>query len=170
MRVLRLLQRLDAVSTWTARLVALLVIPLAGALVYEVIARKFFLRPTIWVADTTYMLYGTGFMLGAAYTLQRRGHIRTDFFYRRWSPRLQGLVDAGLYLFFFFPAIGFFLWASWGFAHVSWVQGEHSITSAWRPPIYPFKAVIPVAALLLLFQGVSELAKSLYAAARNRWP
>jgi len=169
MRILRLLQLLDAISVWTARVVALLVIPLTLALVYEVIARRFFLRPTIWVADTTYILYGTFFMLGAAYTLHRKGHVRTDFFYRRWSPRLQGLVDAGLYLFFFFPAIGLFLWAGWGFAHASWVQGEHSVTSAWRPPIYPFKMVIPVAAVLLLLQGVSELAKSLYAVVRDEW-
>jgi len=167
MRILRLL---DAVSVWTARLFALLVVPMTLVLVYEVVARKFFLRPTLWAGDTSYMLYGTFFMLGAAYTLHRKGHIRTDFLYRLWSPRGQGLVDALLYLLFFFPAIGLFLWAGWGFAYTSWAQGEHSVTSAWRPPIYPFKMVIPVTAVLLLLQGVSELGKSLYAVVRGEWP
>jgi TRAP-type mannitol/chloroaromatic compound transport system permease small subunit len=167
---MRILRALDTVSLWTARLTALLVIPMILVLVYEVVARKFFLRPTVWAADTSYMLYGTFFMLGAAYTLHRQGHIRTDFFYRLWSPRAQGVVDALLYLAFFFPAIGLFLWAGWDFAATSWAQDEHSITSAWRPPLYPFKTIIPITAVLLLLQGASELGKSLYAAVRGEWP
>jgi TRAP-type mannitol/chloroaromatic compound transport system permease small subunit len=34
--------------------------------------------------------------------------------------------------------------------------------------IYPFKAVIPLAALLLLVQGISEFLKSLYAIRTGR--
>jgi len=40
---------------------------------------------------------------------------------------------------------------------------EKSEISPWRPPIYPFKAMVPLAALLLLIQGVSEFLKSVYA-------
>ena len=36
------------------------------------------------------MLYGTIFMLGAAYALHKGAHIRTDFFYEKWSVRTQG--------------------------------------------------------------------------------
>lgn len=164
------LKVLDSISIWTGRLFAWLVIPLMLALVYEVIARKFFLRPTVWASDTSYMLYGTLFMMGAAYALYRKAHIRTDFFYRLWSPRVQGTVDALLYLLFFFPGIGLFLWAGWDFAHTSWIQGERTITSAWHPPIYPLKTVIPVAAGLLLLQGVSEFLQSVYAALHGKWP
>lgn len=167
---MRIVRGLDAVSGWTARICALLVLPLMLVLVYEVVARTFFLRPTLWAADTSYMLYGSFFMLGAAHTLRRQGHIRTDFFYRLWRPRVQGIVDALLYLCFFFPAVGFFLWAGWDFAYTSWVQREHSVTSAWRPPLYPFKMVLPVTALALLLQGLSEFAKSVHAAVRGRWP
>jgi TRAP-type mannitol/chloroaromatic compound transport system permease small subunit len=46
----------------------------------------------------------------------------------------------------------------------SWSIGELSDASPWRPPLYPLKTVIPVTALLLLIQGVSEFLKSLYAA------
>ena len=74
------------------------------SLVYEVVARYFFNAPTIWAYDMTFMLYGSFFMLGAAYTLQRSGHIRTDVFYARWSPRTQARVDLACYLVLFFPA------------------------------------------------------------------
>jgi TRAP-type mannitol/chloroaromatic compound transport system permease small subunit len=43
-------------------------------------------------------------------------------------------------------------------------MGELSEQTAWRPPLWPFKTVVPLTALLLLIQGVSELLKSLYAA------
>lgn len=161
---------LDAFSLWTGRIVGWLVVPLMGVLVYEVVARKFFFRPTAWASDTSYMLDGALFMLGAAYTLARGRHVRTDFFYRHWPPRVQGTVDALLYLLLFFPGLGLFLWAGWEFAYASWVQREVAVTSAWGAPIYLLKMVIPVTAVLLLVQGVSELLKAVHAVWRGRWP
>jgi TRAP-type mannitol/chloroaromatic compound transport system permease small subunit len=166
----RIVDTLDAISMWSGRLFAWLIIPMVGALVYEVVARYGFNSPTLWAYDMTYMLYGSHFMLGAAYTLARQGHIRTDFFYRLWSPRWQGTVDAALYAFLFFPAMSFFLWDSSDFAMVSWIRQEVGISSPWSPPIYPFKTVMPVTAVLLILQGISEFVKSLHAAIRGKWP
>jgi TRAP-type mannitol/chloroaromatic compound transport system, small permease component len=36
------------------------------------------------------------------------------------------------------------------------------------PIIYPFKTVMPIAGVLLLIQGISELIKSVYAVKTNR--
>lgn len=166
----RAMRTLDAISVWSARLTGWLILPLTFILVYEVVSRKFFHRPTTWASDMSYMLYGALFMMGAAYALQRGAHIRTDFLYRLWPARVQGVIDAVLYLVFFFPGIALFLWLGWDFAWASWLQGERAITSPWRAPIYLLKAVIPVAAALLFLQGVSEFLKSLYAAFRGRWP
>ena len=56
--------------------------PADGAvLVWEVTARYCSTRRPMWAYDMTFMLYGTFFMLGSAWTLQRGGHIRTDSFY-----------------------------------------------------------------------------------------
>jgi TRAP-type mannitol/chloroaromatic compound transport system permease small subunit len=131
---------------------------------FSVIARHVFHAPTIWAYDVTYMLYGTLFMLGTAYALRRGAHIRTDMLWENYSDRTKGLVDAGAYIVFFFPGILFLLFASLDEAYYAWQIGEVSEQTAWRPIIYPFKAVVPLAALLLLIQGVSELLKSLYAA------
>jgi TRAP-type mannitol/chloroaromatic compound transport system permease small subunit len=166
----RAIRALDAISIWAARISGWLILPLTLILVYEVLSRKFLQRPTTWASDMSYMLYGALFMLAAAYALQRGAHIRTDFLYRRWPVRVQGIVDAGLYLLFFFPGIGLFLWLGWDFAWASWLQGERAITSPWRAPIYLLKMVIPTAAALLLLQGFAEFLKSLYAASRGRWP
>jgi TRAP-type mannitol/chloroaromatic compound transport system permease small subunit len=167
--VLAIMHVVDSISEWTGRLIAWLIIPLVGGLSYEVFARYLFDAPTIWAYDTTYMLYGSHFMLGAGYTLLKKGHIRTDIFYNKFSPRLQGTIDATLYLLFFFPGIIYFLWAGAAEAIHSWSLLERSDASPWRPPLYPFKTVIPIAAFLLLIQGVSEFLKSLHAARKGEW-
>src|SRR5215210_1211523 len=87
--VLQTIRVLDSISVGSGKLVAWLIIPMVGSLVYEVIARYLFNAPTEWAYDMTFMLYGTFFMLGAAYTLQRKGHVRTDSLYIAWSPRRQ---------------------------------------------------------------------------------
>src|SRR3990170_2565117 len=131
---------IDAITAWSGERVRWLIIPLVGALSYEVFARYLFNAPTVWAFEITYMLYGSHFMLGAAYALYEGAHIRTDIFYSRFPVRWQDAVE-------------------------SWRILERSDASTWRPPLYPLKTVIPVAALLLLIQAVSEFLKSLYAVA-----
>lgn len=155
---------LDRFAEWCGLVFCWMIIPLVCAMVYEVIARYVFHAATIWSYDVSYMLYGAHFMLGAAYTLLRGGHIRTDVFYMNWSTRTKGTVDAILYLFFFFPGIALFFWMGMQEALHSWDIREVSDASPWRPAIYPLKMCIPVSAALLLAQGVSEFLKSAYAA------
>jgi len=167
--MVKVIRGIDWFTERSGKVMAWLCFPLVLALVYEVTARYLFKAPTEWAYDVTYMLYGTIFMLGAAFTLLKKAHIRTDLFYNKWTPRTQGLIDTVMYLLLYFPGIIFFLVAGWDYAAHSWVTGEHTSLSPWRPIIYPFKAVIPVTAFLLLVQGVSELLKSVYAWKRGVW-
>ncbi len=157
----RVLTAIDGLSTAAGWLAGWLIVPMTLAVSYEVAARYAFNAPTIWAYDTTYMLYGAQFMLAAAYTLLRGGHIRIDVFYERWSPRTRATIDAVSYVLFFFPGMLFVLYAGGVEAWHSWQIGERSDWTPWRPILYPLKAVIPLTALLLVLQGVSELIKCL---------
>jgi TRAP-type mannitol/chloroaromatic compound transport system permease small subunit len=149
----------DVLGTW----IAWLNLPLVAAVSYEVAARYLFNAPTIWSFDVTYMLYGTIFMLGAAYALLKGAHIRTDFFYDNWSPKTKGMVDSISYLVFFFPSLIMFLAASGNEAWYAYSIREVSEQTPWRPILWPYKAVVPVTCVLLIVQGVSEVIKSAYA-------
>src|SRR5437868_6916213 len=108
-RAVRVIDRFtDTTGVW----LAWLNVPLVAAVSYEVIARYAFNAPTLWSFDVTYMLYGTIFMLGAAYALHKGAHIRTDFFYETWSAKTRGTVESISYLVFFFPSIIMLLAAS----------------------------------------------------------
>jgi len=158
---------IDGISILSGKAVGWMILPMVFSLVYEVFARYLFNAPTIWASDISQILYGMFFMLGSAYALQRQQHIRTDFIYGKWSVRTRGLVDAALYIVFYFPALVVFLWFGIEYAHRSILFNERIVTSAWMPIIWPLKLAIPVSTLLLLVQGVSELAKSLFAAKTN---
>ena len=161
---------IDTFSLWIGKSVCWLLVPLCFAMVYEVIARKFFVAPTMWAYDISRMTYGAMFMLGAGYALMRGVHIRADFLYRNWTARTQGLVDTVLYLALYFPGMLVFLYMSIDYAGVSIIRGERGMDTAWMPYMGPIKSAIPIGALFLIMQGISEVFKSIYAMRKGRWP
>jgi len=162
--LIRLVRAIDKFTDTTGGWISWLSVPLVLAVTYEVILRYFFNAPTIWSFDVTYMLYGTLFMLGAAYALHKGAHIRTDFFFERWSVKTKGIIDSVAYLLFFFPSLLVFLYIGAQEGWYAFEIGETSEQTPWRPILWPFKMMVPLAILLLLIQGVSETIKSLWAA------
>jgi TRAP-type mannitol/chloroaromatic compound transport system permease small subunit len=162
--------RLDAVARASGHAVAWLIAPMVLSLCYEVVARYVFNKPTIWAYDMTFMLYGSFFMLGAAYTLQRKAHVRTDSLYAAWRPRRQALVDLTCYLVMFFPFVLVFAFVGWGYFVKAWSTNETFVSSAWQPITWPFKLAMPVAGVLLMIQGVSESLKCLHTLKTGQWP
>jgi TRAP-type mannitol/chloroaromatic compound transport system permease small subunit len=162
--LLNAVRRLDRFTDSTGTLVSWLSVPLVATIAYEVTARYLFNAPTIWAYDATAMLYGTLFMLGGAYALHKGAHIRTDFFWDQFSIRKKGWIDSVSYVVFFFPGLTILLFISFNEAVYSWTIGETSDQTPWRPILWPFKAMVPLACLLLLIQGVSEFIKSAFMA------
>ena len=167
--LLTIIRGCDAVSVWSGKAVAWLIFPMVLSLVYEVVARYIFDAPTTWAYDMTYILYGSFFMLGSAYTLLKKGHIRTDTYYSAWPVKRQGLVDAVCYVVFYFPAMLAFVYVCWEFFARSYAQGERVVSSPWMPVIYPLKGALFVAVVLLIVQGISEFLKSMWAARHGEW-
>ncbi len=166
----RAARRLDRIAVASGHLAAWLIAPMVLSLCYEVVARYVFNAPTQWAYDMTFMLYGSFFMLGAAFTLQRKGHVRTDSFYADWSPRRQAAVDILGYLLMVVPVAGVFAFVGWGYFVKAFVTNETFVSSAWQPITWPFKLTMPLAGALLLIQTASELLKCLHTLKTGQWP
>ncbi|MFP4274691.1 MAG: TRAP transporter small permease subunit [Paracoccaceae bacterium] len=167
--MIRYIRFADALSAWFGKAFAWLIILMAVGTGYEVVVRYLFNNPTAWALDVSFIMYGTLFMMGGAYTLSRGGHVRGDFLYRMWQPRTQAKVDFALYLLFFFPGVVALILAGWKYASRSWQYGEVSVNSPAGVPIYQFKTVIVVAGLLLLIQGIAQLMRCILAMRTNEW-
>jgi TRAP-type mannitol/chloroaromatic compound transport system permease small subunit len=90
--------------------------------------------------------------------------------YGFFPPRLQAGIDLVLYVFFFVPGVVALAWAGYSFAQESWAIRERSSIMAEGPPIYPFKAFIPVAGALLLLQGLVEIVRCVLCLKNGDWP
>ena len=154
----KLVQAVDAFNEWFGRGVALLILPLIYVVLHEVVARKIFNSPTSWAFEVTVYLYGAHFMLGMAYTLLYDRHVRIDIIVLQLPQRAQLWLRLITFCVIFVPFVGALSWAAVNYALESWAQLEHS-WSAWKPPLYPYKTVMPVALLLLLLQGVANFVK-----------
>ena len=161
---------IDRFSQIIGNIVCWITIPLILGMVYEVLARKLFLSPTIWAYDMSRFLYGALFMLGAGYALSKGVHIRADFLYRNFKVKTQGRVDFWLYLLFYFPGLIVFCYMTIGFVQESIMRSERGMDTTWMPYMWPIKSCLLIGIIFLLIQGVSELFKSYYAATKGRWP
>lgn len=149
----RFTERLGIFVSWLA-------IPLVGVVIIEVVSRYSFNAPTLFAFDMTCMLYGSLFMLGAGPALLKGAHIRTDFFWEKFRPNTQGWIDLVSYLVFFFPSFGLLFFVGLEEALYSYSIKETSDQTPWRPLLWPYKLVLPIACGVLILQGISEFLKS----------
>lgn len=160
----------DSLSAWFGRAFAWLIILMTFGTAYEVFVRYALNSPTPWALDVSFIMYGTLFMMGGAYTLSRGGHVRGDFIYRLWRPKTQATVDLVLYVIFFFPGVTALIFSGWKYAARSWAYQEVSINSPAGIPIFQFKMIVVAAGILLFIQGIAEICRCLVCIRTGEWP
>jgi TRAP-type mannitol/chloroaromatic compound transport system permease small subunit len=166
----RFLFFIDSLSTWVGKAFAWLILVLTFGVSYEVFVRYVLRAPTTWAFDISYITYGALFLMAGAYTLSRNGHVRGDVVYRFWRPRVQATMDLALYIVFFLPAVGAWIYSGWGYASFSVRFREVSIFSPAGVPVFPLKALIPVTGVLLLLQGIAEIIRCILCIRSGVWP
>lgn len=167
--MVRAVRWIEALTEGVGGAAALLVVPLVLAMCWEVFARYVLGAPTIWAFELGYMLMGVHFLLGGAITLRRQAHVRIDLIYARLSSRKRAWIDLVLYVALVLPAIVLFCDRFWEYTANAYLGGERSGSSAWNPPIWPFRALILTSFVLLGLQVLAECAKCIEAI-RGRAP
>lgn len=137
---------------------------------YEVFMRYVLRMPTSWAFDVAYSMYGAQFLMAGAYTLSRNGHVRGDVIYRLLPVRAQAGIDFTLYILFFFPGFLALLIYGLPYALTSFGMREVSIYSPAGLPIWPLKALIPIAAVFMLLQGLAEAIRCIICMRDGSWP
>ena len=169
MSVQTVLTSVDKISTWVGKTFAWLIIALTVMVVVEVFKRYALNAPTAWIFDASNMMYGTLFMMGGAYTLAQNGHVRGDFLYGSAKPRTQATLDLVLFVLFFIPGVIALTWAGWTYAGDSWAIREQTF-NATPLPLYPFKAIIPLAGFFVFLQGLAEIVRCVICLRTGQWP
>lgn len=105
-------------------------------------------------------LHASAFLLGTALTLQQDEHVRVDILYQRFNVQQKAWVDALGVIIFLLPFAAFLLFCSWSFFFNAWQIQESSPEPGGLAYVYIYKALIPVATLLLILQALAVLLKA----------
>lgn len=108
--------------------------------------------------EAQWYLFSLVFLLGAAYALKHDDHVRVDVLYGRLSKRARVWIDLLGTILLLLPFSIFCLWVSWPSVRNSWAVLEGSADPGGLPR-YPLKSMILVAFVLLILQGIAEVAR-----------
>ncbi len=160
---MRFIKMIDRISKWTGLFSAWITIPLMIVVVNEVVQRHLLNAPTKWGYDVCWMLFAAQFMIGGAYTLREKGHIRIDIVYATLSEKSKLIYDILIYLIIILTPMILFTWAGVHYAADAWVSGENLSTTNWFFPAGPSKSLIPLGFFLLSLQCLAEIARNIIA-------
>jgi TRAP-type mannitol/chloroaromatic compound transport system permease small subunit len=157
--ILLILNIIDKVNSWVARIALYLIFPLVFVSMYEIIARYVFNRPTLWAGQIISILFIVMLVPAGGYVILNNGHVRMDVLYSQWDKRRQAIVDVATFVIFFCFAVMLF----WKASEMAWISvslNESSFTY-FRGPIYPKKIAVAIGAFLLLSQGMAQFIRNI---------
>lgn len=166
MNILKIFIRFaDSISSWTGRIFCWAVVVLTLLTFIEIVMRRLFDSPTIWSFEICKQIDGIYFMILGAYGLMHGAHVSIDIIYARLSKRKKAVLDVISYILFFFPFNIVIFWKGFEYAKRSWDLLEKA-DGFFAIPVYPVKTFIPLAALLLIIQGLAIFIKKFYFATK----
>ena len=160
----------DQFVVWIGRAFAWGIFILTAAVMYEVIMRYFFNAPTLWAFDFTIQMYGAVFMMGGASAMSTKTHVKADMYYNKLSEKGQAILDLVLFICFYAPGVFALTYAGYFYAKKAWIVHETSWNSPAQIQIYFSKSLIPIAGLLLLIIGISEIFRCIICIKTGKWP
>jgi TRAP-type mannitol/chloroaromatic compound transport system permease small subunit len=126
-----------------------------------VLMRYAFAIGSIWLSESIIYAHAALFLLAAAWTLQQNGHVRVDVFYSKASARQKAVIDLLGSLLLLLPVMAVIIYFALPYVARSWSMLERSRETSGLPFVYLLKTLIPLFALLMGLQGISQAMRAL---------
>ncbi len=150
----------DGLSDKIGHLVGWMTTLMVLTVFYDTVMRYAFNKGNVALQELEWHLFAIVFLLGAAYTLKEKGHVRVDILYVRLSKKTKAWIDfIGVFI-FLIPFSVMVILSTKGFIMNSWAIREISPDPGGLPARYILKTMIPLGFSLLIVQGLSEAAKN----------
>ena len=155
----KLARSITSLNSLTGKCVALLIFPMFGLLLADVVMRYFVGSAAIWTAEFAQLVFAVYAVMAGGYLLVERAHVNVDIIYGRFKRAKKAMVDLSTsFLFYIFAIVLIYQGVD-----MAWDSSAKMETSAslWDPYIWPVKILIPVAGILLLLQGLVRTASDI---------
>ena len=142
-------------SLLVARAVMAIICVIVAVMIWEVVVRYVFEKPTLWANELSLWLAGAVYLLAGLYAMRERAHIRVTIFYdsasRNWRRAMDGFAALVLVVFAVALVVG-----SWKTVMQTVLRWE-TLGTAWDPPVpATVKPLILIAVSLIAVQSVSN--------------
>lgn len=131
---------------------------MVGVLLWSSISKTFFM-PSLWTLESAQFAMAAYYLLGGAYAIQLKANVRMDLFYGNWTVKTRAWMDA-FTVFFLIFFLFVLLYGGLESMLYSFEYGQRS-RSAWRPLMWPIKAVMCVGFVMMILQAISEFFKDI---------
>ena len=167
----------DAINYRLGRVVMYGIFVLMGILLWSSVSKTFFL-PSLWTLEMAQFVMVGYYVLGGPYSIQLKANVRMDLLYGDWSVRRKAWFDllTVCFLIFYLCVLLYgaiistaYSLGYWKDAPISYLFnvgiGAEEVgrlersSSAWRPYMWPVKAMMIVGFFLMLLQCVSDFFK-----------
>ena len=147
---------IDRMAMFIGRVTMLLIAIVVCVMMYEVILRYVFERPTLWANEMSLWLAGFVFILAGFYAMQQRSHIRIYLLYDMFPRSMQRICDTVSTL--LIVGFAFFLvYGGYGEAKAKMLRWE-TFGTAFDPPIpATLKPLVLIVVTLVAIQSVLNL-------------
>ncbi len=147
---------IDRIAMFIGRVTMLLIAIVVCVMMYEVLLRYVFERPTLWANEMSLWLAGFVFILAGFYAMQQRSHIRIYLLYDMFPRSVQRICDTVSTV--LIVGFAFFLvYGGYGEAKAKMLRWE-TFGTAFDPPIpATLKPLVLIVVILVAIQSVLNL-------------
>lgn len=146
----------DVFSLIWARVTMIAVVGVVSVMLYEVISRYLFEKPTLWANELSLWLAAFIFLFAGLYAMQQRSHIRIYIIYDmfpRWLQKAADVLSVALLWIFTVSLV----WGGYNESRDKFFRWE-TFGTAWDPPLpATVKPAILVVIILVAIQALSNL-------------
>lgn len=182
------IRAIDAMNRAIGRITMYLIFALVGVLLWSSFS-KVAMTPAYWTLETAQFVMVAYYVLGGPYAIQLGSNVRMDLFYSTWTLRQKAWVDSFTVLFLIFYLVVLFYGAVGSAAYSLGYFGTEPFSffadllgalvtggteaawdkmgflerspTAWRPYLWPVKAILCLGVFLMLLQCLAELCRDI---------
>lgn len=147
---------IDSISRWTGWFSGILLIPLTIIVFYSAVMRRLFNNPD-WAFEVSIFIYGTAIVLAGAEVLRTNGHVSVDILPKLlggYSRKILMIIITLLIIIVGLVIIGEGVQSAWESTLIGELSSQQT---TFRPPIWWFRWIFPIATALLVLQAVRQL-------------
>ncbi len=149
----------DYISTKFGRLAMYTVFLMIAVLLLGAFTRNILNIPLSWTVEMAQFIITGYYIVGGAYSMQLKDHVRMDLLYDRFSVKTKAKIDVCTNFFLVFYLFTL-LFGSISSTMYAIEYGQRNF-SQWNPSMIPIKLIMVFGIILMILQSISTFFKDL---------